>query len=300
MLITVCSHKGVGFYAQAIRRKYKYDPTKTLVLRSKFCQQMRVRFNNLKVAMRKSIVDLDGFGLKANKIEPRRFDFARDSDKVAGFMEWLEQAELDGILEVLRGTPMSSAAEQSWMNVYIDTAYNKGIRDAGMAMRAAGGNVSDRWMDAAFNQPINADRVGLIYTRAYNDLEGITDAMDQQISRALANGLANGDGMMDIADELTSMVDDIGEVRAEMLARTEVIAAHAEGALNSYEEAGIEGVSILAEWATAQDDAVCPLCDEREGEEISIEEARGQIPLHPNCRCAWLPVVSDGSEINLE
>lgn len=69
--------------------------------------------------------------------------------------------------------------------------------------------------------------------------------------------------------------------------------AYAEGALNSYEEMGIEGVEVEAEFATAGDDVVCPECEELEGKVYSIEEARGVIPVHPNCRCAWIPMVGE-------
>jgi SPP1 gp7 family putative phage head morphogenesis protein len=303
MLLNKKQHS--GFYVHTIEKRKRIDPTKTTVLRTRFARAMRVRFNDLKQAIRKSIVDNDGFGLSRNKIrvhkvEPGSFDFTRSADKHAAFMDWLKQAQSDGILQVRRGTPIASAASNSWMNVYIDTAYQRGIQTAAMQLRAAGGQVSDRWISAAFNQPIHADRVGLIYTRNYNELTGITDAMDQKISRVLAEGLANGDGAEDLADNITSVVDGIGEARAEMLARTEVIAAHAEGQLNSFAEAGVEGVNLLAEWATAGDDAVCPECQDKEGEQMSIDDARGEIPLHPNCRCAWIPVVNDPESVDLQ
>ena len=52
----------------------------------------------------------------------------------------------------------------------------------------------------------------------------------------------------------------------------------------------------MAEWTTAGDERVCPECGGWEGIKMTIEEARGMIPLHPNCRCDWLPATkkSDG------
>lgn len=278
----------------------KVDPTKTIVLRTRFVREMRKRFRDLKQAVRKSIVELDGFNLKSNKIEAGTFKFTTDAQKHGAFMEWLKGAEQDGILQVRRGTPLASAASNNWMNVYIDTAYKRGVSQAAGNMRSAGGTVSQRWVDAAFNRPIHADTAGLIYSRTYNELVGITDAMDQQISRVLAQGLADGSGPMDIASEIIDRIEGIGEARAEMLARTETIAAHAEATLNSYEEAGIEGVNMEVEFSTSDDDAVCPQCDGMAGEVISVEDARGVIPVHPNCRCAWLPVIEDGPKIELE
>ena len=89
------------------------------------------------------------------------------------------------------------------------------------------------------------------------------------------------------------IVDAIGVTRARTLARSEMTAAYAEAQLNTYEELGIEGVEVEAEFATAGDDVVCPECEELEGKIYSIEESRGVIPVHPNCRCAWIPVVAE-------
>lgn len=260
-------------------------------------REMRKRFAILKKLIREAIVTEDGFGLTVNRTG--RFNFTRTAEKHASFMEWLKRAEEENILQVRTGTPFRTAASRSWMNLYIDTAYKRGVQNSAKQIRGAGGTVTDRWIDAAFNRPIHADRVALIYTRTYNDLLGITDEMDKRISRALAEGLANGDGMMEIARSLEGLVDSVGRTRGELLARTEIISAHAEGTLNGFEEAGLEGVRLLAEFSTSQDNAVCPQCEELEGTVMSIEDARGIIPVHPNCRCAWLSVIEDGRDIVL-
>jgi len=46
---------------------------------------------------------------------------------------------------------------------------------------------------------------------------------------------------------------------------------------------------LMAEWQTAGDERVCPLCEPLDGTVMTIEEARGLIPRHPNCRCMWVP-----------
>lgn len=283
------------FVANAVKR---VDPTKTVVLRARFSREMRTRFATLRKRVHTAIVTENGFGLIANKTGT--FAFTRTADKHASFMEWLKRAEEQDILSTRPGTPFRQAANDSWMNTYVDTAYQRGIRQAGDAMNKAGGSVSDRWIDTAFNRPIHADNIALLYTRNFNELVGITDAMDKSISRTLAEGFASGKSMLEIASDIEDAIDGIGRTRAETLARTEIISAHAEGSLNSYEEAGLEGVSVDAEFATADDEAVCPECDGMQGDVIPIAEARGVIPVHPNCRCAWLPVVNDPESIDLQ
>ena len=205
----------------------------------------------------------------------RAYEFRRSAGKVGAFMEWLRQAEADGILGVTYGTPVESAAERAWQNVYIESAYQKGLRDA----ESRGGSA----VQAGFLRPIHADRVGLAYTRAFNSMKGVTDEMDKRIASVLARGIAEGRAPAWIARQIAKVIDAIGIVRARVIARTETIRAHAEASLNSYREAGIEGVSVKAEFSTARDNRVCPICAGWEGKVFTTEKAEGLIPRHPNC-----------------
>lgn len=208
-------------------------------------------------------------------------------------MEWLKSAQKDLLLETSRGVSRLSGSP-IWADVYISSAYQRGLAQAASKLRAQGVEVSDRWLDSAFYRPVHADSIGLIYTRVYSDLVGITEAMDSQISRALAQGLSEGRSADSITRTILDRVDKIGKVRARMLARTELVRAVSESTLNSYEEAEVEGVNLQAEFLTARDDSVCPDCQALSEREYTIQEARGLIPVHPNCRCAWVPVVLRG------
>lgn len=291
------AHPHFHVIRQNARRK---DPTRTTGLRTSFEREINRRFAKLKKLVRTAIVDEDIFGLKTNAfLDTTKFTFATNPEKIQSFLDWLKEEEDETIFSIKPGTPIRSAAQQVWSNVYIESAYQKGLSQAAMNLRAQGVEVSDHWIDSAFFRPIHADRVGIIYTRSYNDLAGITDAMDTSISRILAEGIAEGRNPIDIARDLSAAIDGIGRTRARTLARTEVINAHATASLNAYREAGLEGVKVQAEWSTAGDDAVCPDCEDMEGKTFSIEEADGLIPLHPNCRCAWLPVVDDPDRLAL-
>lgn len=213
-------------------------------------------------------------------------------------MLWLQEQEIAQGLDVQRGADIASSAERAWSATYVQAAYVRGLNQAAARLRASGAVVEQRWLNAAFRRPIHADRLGIAYTRVFTELRGITDAMDQQISRVLAEGLASGAAPATIARAIIDRVGRVGITRARMLARTEVINAHADATLNTYLEAGLEGVEVVAEWLTAAD--ACPVCVALEAQgPYSIEEARGMIPAHPNCRCAWAPQVVNGSGIEL-
>lgn len=281
-------------YANA-RVTSRVDPTRTLTLRRKFEAEAYRRLLEIRKMIRQRLGRDDVMGLQANQpdLDESRFVFKRDPEKVDAFMAWLQEAEEATILESAKGTTRQVVGSKSWADTYILSAYQKGIAAAGQSLNQQGIEISDRFIDSAFNRPVHADRAGLIFTRAFNELKGITDEMNKQISQALAQGISEGRGPEAIAKTLADRVDRIGIARARVLARTEVIAAHAEAALNTYREAGVEGVTAVVEFATAGDDKVCPQCQGLEGKIYSIEEAAGVIPVHPNCRCTWIPSVKE-------
>lgn len=283
------------------------DPTRTTSIRVAFEQEVNRRFAELRKIITRAIVGLDVMGLtpppavapsevfRTNR-DPRvgQFDFPRDAQKVDAFMQWIRGETWRVILGVEQGTKVASSGASAWSSVYLRTAYQKGVAQAAAEMRGSGVKVAPRWVDTAFGRPVHADRAGLIFTRAYDSLRGVTEEMDRQMSEVLARGIAEGRGVQDIARELNDRVDKVGRTRARTIARTEVIRAHADASLNSYKEAGLAGVRVRAEWSTAGDDAVCEDCADNEGRDFTIEEAEGMIPMHPNCRCAFLPVVLPG------
>ena len=74
--------------------------------------------------------------------------------------------------------------------------------------------------------------------------------------------------------------------RAESIGRTESAAAYAEGNLQVYKEAGTSEVEL-----SPAGDACGEICLPLAGLRKPTSQASGFIPLHPNCRCDWLPVI---------
>lgn len=292
-----CSHHVADADVELTRQ----DPTGTTGLRKRFESEMVRRFRKLRALIVRSLVENDALGLRAvtdAAIPRREFQFARTPEKVGLFMAWLREQQAIEVLGIRPGAPMVTA-EQAWTATYIESAYQKGIRDAGAKLRKAGAQVAPSWIEEAFSRPVHADRAGLAFTRTFSELEGVTQAMDQQISRVLAEGLAQGKNPMAIARDITNRVEKIGVTRARMIARTETIAAHADATLNSYEEAGIMGVDVEAEVLITL--GACPICvGLSQNGPYTMNEARGLLPAHPNCRCALTPVVTNGSEIQLQ
>ena len=268
------------------------DPTRTTGLRRRMIAEMERRFNRLKREIVQLVVTEDAFGLKkpAQQFTTNtRWVFRTDADKVKGFREWFQERVNAGILSV-------DTAGNPWTAEYVHSAYRQGVIRAFMDARPDLATASTdffngsqaQFLREAFNQPQAVSKLQLISTRAYDHLGGVTTQMGNDISRVLADGLSAGRSPRDIARELTKQVD-IGKVRARRIARTEIIHAHAEGQLDGLEKLGVEDVGVLVEWSTAGDNRVCQQCSSMQGVVISIKKARGLIPRHPNCRCAWIP-----------
>lgn len=230
----------------------------------------------------------------------REFDFPTDDDgeKVDAFLDWLQAAEDDEVLEVFRRTSSGGVAvREEWQDIYVRRSYAKGVEYANARLREQGVDVDAIDTAQLFNTPIHADALGILSTRNFRELQGITDEMDRQISRVLTEGFAQGQNPRVMARNINEVVDDVGITRARTLARTETINAHAESTLNRFErilgpDAEVTG---SAEWSTAGDNRVCAICAGLEGTVYELDDARGLIPVHPSCRCVWIPVVRSAS-----
>jgi len=277
----------------------KADPTRTTTLRNRYVADMRRRFKSIAKALTELIVKDDAFGLDPStpftinqQVERQAWRFQTDSQKVKSYRVWL-QGQVDA--KIL--TQIGGVEGKPWTAQYLEQSYTKGVirsyTDVHAELLAANPDFyqggKSQFLRDAFNAPITQEKLRFLSTRSFDELKGITDVMSQQMSRIIADGFVRGTGPAGIARELRRNVVGITKQRAIVLARTEVIAAHAEGQLDSLERLGVKEVGIQVEWSTAGDDRVCELCAPLEGVVMKIEEARGLIPRHPQCRCAWIP-----------
>jgi HK97 family phage portal protein len=135
--------------------------------------------------------------------------------------------------------------------------------------------------------PLNPSALKWLLTRIGWAAEQIGEETARRLAEALAAGFAEGEGMPDIAKRVKAVFDDCSRRRSILVARTETIAASAQGAVEGYREADLQQAEFLA----ALDDRVCIDCDDMNGEIFELDDTTGVIPIHPDCRCCWIPVV---------
>lgn len=294
------------------------DPTRTLTLRNKWVADWNRRIKALKSVVLKAIVEQDVFGLKEQEHflqvqedlpvpEPRKFAYRYSQQKVEAFMAWLKEMESRSLLEIIQRPGTLRPEGEPWSNLYVRSAYQRGLEyartniasrsaeiAAGMGLKvplppsfkSTGAAIS-----ALLHQPFHADRLALAYTRVFDELKGVTAAMDQQISRELAKGIMEGLNPRDIGERIGDRIEAIGATRGRLIARTEVINVHAQAALNEYYSAEkTTGEVVLVQWKATHDSRVREKHLDRDMGVYTKEEAYALIG-EPNCRCALLPYI---------
>lgn len=300
----------------------QYDPSHTWTLRNAFTADMNRRFKLISKAVTKVVVEDDVFGLDETNImtfasTPGRkaFAFLSKSEKMKAFLQWLRQVEDAVLLEMRTDARYGLLSEIPWFSTYLAKAYQQGTTRAQQELKKAGLTVvlgDDTGM--LFVNPVSVEKLMVLFTRAFTDLQGITATMDEQISRILAQGLFEGQSPITLARMINSAIISSGESlaldiqyinkagkqvsyfmsgrrRAEILARTEIIRVHHKATVDEYRTWAVEGVYVLAEWATAGDNRVCEKCAPLQGTIWTLDEIEDMIPYHPQCRCVSIPFV---------
>lgn len=105
------------------------------------------------------------------------------------------------------------------------------------------------------------------------------------LKNVLVVGMQQGKNITDMAVELNAAMGK-GFYAAHRLVRTETMHCLNQSCLQRYKDAEIKKVSF---WA-AKDERTCEICGAMHGKEYNIEKAP-VLPVHPNCRCTYLPVI---------
>lgn len=283
------------------------DPSHTIMLRNAFNAAIQSRFTKFKKTLTEVILKDDVFGLSVNyRPGHKAFAFPRSTDKIAAFTQWMGYQISADILQVGQPLQVGSSVNNAWTSLFVQNAYKQGVIKARTQLKKIAPSISRTGgIEAVLTQPKHVDRLGYLFLRVFDELKGITQDMDLQITKVIAQGISDNVSSERMIRQINEVIVGVqsseiinsasrktpSKVRAELLARTEVIRAFADAQLQEFENWKVHGVSAKAEISTAKDHRVCPKCAHLEGNIYTIEEARGLIPVHPLCRCIWLPFI---------
>lgn len=231
------------------------------------------------IAMANAFAKQIGIAPKSVPTANVRWKFELEGDQVRLFKEWLKKQSAANV---------SGKKQEELIKRFLSEAYKKGLGRAFDDTAKVAGSNREEFLRTSFGATVAPATVQLMAAQSFSDLEGVTDAMSSRMVKQLVKGFTAGESPRTIAKALAREVD-IGLARAETIARTEVIRAHAQGQLNALKALGVDKIGVMVEWSTAHDGKVCPECSSMSGRVFTIQQAEGLIPAHPNCRCAFIP-----------
>lgn len=275
----------------------RIDPTRTVTLRRQFVKALKQRFARVRAEVYQLVAKEDAFGLAPR--EPlqlnQRWRFQTNAEKLKQFREWLRQKFQSEVV---------GDNNDLWQK-YVEQGFKRG---AGRAFDdATRGRLKtepldfyrgsrEQFLRSSFAAPVAVEKVEELASRVFTDLGGITEQTSVQMARTLADGLTEGKSPREVAQDLVEDIDNIGINRATTMARTEIVRAHAEGQLKAFKALGVERLGVMVEWLVTDDDRLCAECEAMGGTVMSLAEASGLIPMHPNCRCAFIPALGEDDD----
>jgi hypothetical protein len=207
------------------------DPTNTYKLRRRFQSDFTQRWNKVRIAAREIIMKQDVLGLRAGGLmQVMAPAIANSSQKVEVWQRWFENA-LDKIV----------GGDGSWMRPYISAAFDEGTKFG--QVQAKTGEIVHQY---------SGHRSEALQALVRVELRGILQAVSQQATRAVAEGLLTSQPPMAIVRRVWAAVDKIGRKRAEALVEMLIVRAHSEASLDVYEAHGIAKVGLLPEAVAAK------------------------------------------------
>lgn len=262
------------------------DPTQTTVLRKRYNAALQRRIRTVRQNLRHAVRNRDLLGLESpfRQLDEgmlRRFD--------AFLAEQVNRHVLE--IETADGTPILPRGTQ-WQDDFVEEAYVRGVTRANRQL-----SLFTNTLAPDPSTPVHVLRLQELFVQNFEVLEGITVAQAADLREVILLGFAEGIGAEEMARRIVRRVDVIARNRARLLARTEIIRAHAEGTLNELERNAVGVVVPLVEFTHAGDIRVCVTCLDFASADrfgmgpglFPIEQSHGLIPVHPQCRCTWLP-----------
>jgi SPP1 gp7 family putative phage head morphogenesis protein len=259
----------------ACKNQSRRDPTLTVGIQKSWTADLMRRWRTVQAGTKSTFAAIFDSPFQLNA-------FKADSGDIRQFIASFDNAMQREVI-----------GSGEWQEEYIDPAYKRGMRDGSSALKRAG--ITAAILTAAelaerFSRPANADRVTILRNTAASELQGITSATSQQVGRVLRDGVAGKLPPKEILAGISDRIEHIGKTRSKILAKTETVRAHHKAKVQMYRDEGVTEVAVLAEWVTAGDDRVCPICEPMEGRKFTIDEIEGMIPAHAGCRCSSVPV----------
>lgn len=207
------------------------DPTSTLPLRRQFQMEMDKRWTALAKLVTAAVGGSDILGLGGPNVENIRHSAQAGphpqlphGDKVRSFQTWFDEA--------LRQTVYGNTG--AWVTPYIQKAM---VQAATRAVKLT----SDKAATA------NAAKAQALISLTQVELQGIIEAVSQQVVREATSGILLGMRPAKIVRMIRAKIKAVGQVRGRVLVQFMVVKAFSSATLDAFRAAGVKKVGTQAE-----------------------------------------------------
>jgi len=149
------------------------------------------------------------------------------------------------------------------------------------------------------NVPMNNKAVDFLKDYTFNNIKDMTSEIANDLKQELSRGIINGESIPKLKKRVTK-VFNVGNNRAEMIARTESNRAENNGKLLAMKSSG---ENYMKRWLSAHDERTSDLCKTLDGQTVDLDDdfhARdwtGQSPpSHVNCRSTMIFIEKEDVE----
>jgi hypothetical protein len=286
------------------RRVQSIDPTGTTGIRRTFRAAAQRQLNKWKQLVRVALLAHDVFGhseYRAGKnlaVEsvlapaPRQYGWLPPDEKLRYFSQWMEQVWDQQMVK------------SQWWLPHLRAALAEGLRKAESETKTTGQNYRDV--------------TALTSEQVKNEIAGIGAAAMHAVKRLVGDHVHKQTSPLLTYRDVSRAVDKIAGTRLSAMVNTYVVKGYNRVKLAVYRHNGVTHVGIhperqlvrrkqpqstldakkdengaedLANWLTAGDDKVCVLCEDASDDSpYLVDEIEDLIPLHVDCRCAWVPL----------
>lgn len=148
------------------------------------------------------------------------------------------------------------------------------------------------------NLMVNRSAIEFIQDYTFKNIVGMTEEIANDLRAELERGIMAGEGIAKIKSRVKK-VFDVGENRAEMIARTESNRAENQGKLQAFKSSGKK---YKKKWVAAMDGRTSEQCKRLDGKEVGMDENfkdnptdwEGPCPpAHVNCRSSVIYLTED-------
>ncbi len=146
------------------------------------------------------------------------------------------------------------------------------------------------------NVPVNDKALSFLQEHTFDNIKGMTEDIANKLKAELERGIINGESIPKLKERVKK-VFDVGENRAEMIARTETNRAENNGKLLAMKASGLD---YNKKWVAILDDRTSEICKNLNSQTIGLDEDfdykkwSGQAPpSHVNCRSTLVFIKED-------